>query len=83
VSWTGNAVLIHFWPFDGWAVPEDRSVIAEVCPSIFRNRYAPNLEKGLWAIMNGVELHGMIFFHCGDESGFVAKKGPSGKKTKQ
>lgn len=30
---------IHFWPFDGWEIPEDRSVIAEVYPSIFRNRY--------------------------------------------
>jgi hypothetical protein len=30
---------IHFWPFDGWAIPEGKSVIAEVYPSIFRNRY--------------------------------------------
>jgi len=30
---------VHFWPFDGWAIPDDRSVIAEVYPSIFRNRY--------------------------------------------
>lgn len=30
---------IHFWPFDGWDVPEGRSVIAEVYPSILRNRY--------------------------------------------
>lgn len=30
---------VHFWPFDGWSVPEGRSVIAEVYPSIFRNRY--------------------------------------------
>jgi len=29
---------IHFWPFDGWAVPDGKSVIAEVYPSIFRNR---------------------------------------------
>ena len=27
-----------------------------------------------WAILNGDELNGMIFFHCGDDSGFVAKK---------
>ena len=27
-----------------------------------------------WAIINGDELHGMIFFHGGDNSGFVAKK---------
>lgn len=30
---------LHFWPFDGWDVPEDKSVIAEVYPSLFRNRY--------------------------------------------
>lgn len=31
--------LVHFWLLDGWEIPEDRSVIAEVYPSIFRNRY--------------------------------------------
>lgn len=30
---------VHFWPFDGWLPPEDRSVIAEVYPSIFSKRY--------------------------------------------
>lgn len=30
---------VHFWPFDGWDVPDDRPVIAEVYPSILRNRY--------------------------------------------
>jgi len=30
---------VHFWPFDGWDVPEGRSVVAEVFPSILRNRY--------------------------------------------
>ncbi len=30
---------VHFWPFDGWQVPEGRSVISEVYPSIFRRRY--------------------------------------------
>ena len=34
---------VHFWPFDGWKVPRRKSVIAEVYPSIFRNRYD---EKG-------------------------------------
>lgn len=33
----GHAV--HFWPFDGWLPPEGKTVIAEVYPSIFRNRY--------------------------------------------
>jgi hypothetical protein len=35
-----------------------------------------------WAKLNGDKLHGMIFIHLGDESGFVAKKAerPKGKK---
>src|SRR5262245_66548383 len=27
-----------------------------------------------WAVLQGDELHGMLFFHQGDESEFVAKK---------
>ncbi len=27
-----------------------------------------------WAVIKGDELHGMIFFHEGDDSGFVAKR---------
>ncbi|MGI9472396.1 MAG: hypothetical protein ACR2NZ_12725 [Rubripirellula sp.] len=30
---------VHFWPFDGWIPPEGKSVIAEIYPSIFRNRF--------------------------------------------
>jgi hypothetical protein len=30
---------VHFWPFDGWAIPDGRSAIVEVYPSILRNRY--------------------------------------------
>jgi hypothetical protein len=30
---------IHFWPFDGFDVPPERSVVAEVYPRIFRRRY--------------------------------------------
>jgi hypothetical protein len=30
---------VHFWPFDGWDIPDDRSVITEVYPSNFRNPY--------------------------------------------
>ena len=30
---------LFFWPFDGWIPPAGVSVIAEVYPSIFRNRY--------------------------------------------
>lgn len=30
---------VHVWPFDGWTPPEGKAVIAEVYPSIFRNRF--------------------------------------------
>lgn len=30
---------LFFWPFDGWQPPDGVSVIVEVYPSIFRNRY--------------------------------------------
>ena len=35
-----------------------------------------------WAVLNGDELHGMIFFHGGDDSEFVAKRA-EGKKSKK
>lgn len=30
---------LHFWPFDGWSLPEGKSVLAEVYPSVLRNRF--------------------------------------------
>ena len=30
---------VHFWPFDGWAIPEGKSVIAEVYPSMWSRAY--------------------------------------------
>ena len=30
---------VHFWPFDGWEVPDGKLVIAEIYPSIFKNRF--------------------------------------------
>src|SRR5688500_16897313 len=27
---------VHFWPFDGWSIPPDRSVIVEVYPRLWR-----------------------------------------------
>lgn len=30
---------VHIWPFDGWRVPEDASVIAEVYPSLWRAHF--------------------------------------------
>jgi hypothetical protein len=37
----------------------------------------PHQGRG-WAVLKGDELNGMIFFHQGDDSGFVAKR-PEGK----
>jgi hypothetical protein len=31
---------VHFWPFDGWAVPRDSSVIAEVYPALWSAKFA-------------------------------------------
>lgn len=30
---------VHFWPFDGWKVPEAKSVVAEVYPALWNNTY--------------------------------------------
>jgi len=30
---------IHFWPFDGFEIPPEKSVLAEVYPRLFRRRY--------------------------------------------
>ncbi|HWF46235.1 MAG TPA: hypothetical protein VG168_04465 [Bryobacteraceae bacterium] len=30
---------IHFWPFDGWRVPQGRSVVAEVYPKLWSANY--------------------------------------------
>lgn len=35
-----------------------------------------------WAVLKGGELHGMIFFHRGDESGFVAERAGGAKASK-
>lgn len=37
---------IHFWPFDGWEVPDGKSAIVEVYPSIFRRRYPTGPQDG-------------------------------------
>jgi hypothetical protein len=36
-----------------------------------------------WAVLENDELHGMIFFHQGDESGFVAKRAKAQKRPKR
>jgi hypothetical protein len=35
---------LHFWPFDGFPVKEGKSVVAEVCPAIFRKRFKTQWE---------------------------------------
>jgi hypothetical protein len=44
----------HFWPFDGFTVPKNKSVIAEVRPARFRHRYPKEgldkLEQDAYAI---------------------------------
>jgi hypothetical protein len=30
---------VHFWPFDGWGIPEGKSVVAEVYPSLWTRRF--------------------------------------------
>lgn len=31
---------VHFWPFDGWAIPSGRSAIAEVYPALWSRSFA-------------------------------------------
>jgi len=37
---------LHFWPFDGWRIPADRSVIAEVYPALWSRAFAPEGRTG-------------------------------------
>jgi hypothetical protein len=30
---------VHFWPFDGWDIPEGKSVVAEVYPALWMRRF--------------------------------------------
>jgi hypothetical protein len=32
---------VHFWPFDGWSVPEGRSVVVEAYPALHNRNYPP------------------------------------------
>lgn len=36
-----------------------------------------------WALVKGDELHGMIFFHGGDDSGFVARQAGTTQRKKK
>ncbi len=37
---------IHFWPFDGWEIPEGKSVVAEVYPSLWTRRFPKDDRDG-------------------------------------
>jgi len=36
---------LHCWPFDGWDIPQQGSVICEVYPSLYKRRY-PSADRG-------------------------------------
>ena len=31
---------VHFWPFDGWQIPDGRSAVAEVYPALWKHAFA-------------------------------------------
>jgi hypothetical protein len=37
---------VHFWPFDGWAIPAGRSAIAEVYPALWSRSFARRERTG-------------------------------------
>lgn len=37
---------LHFWPFDGWEIPEDKSVVAEVYPALWMRRFSRDGRDG-------------------------------------
>jgi len=37
---------VHFWPFDGWDIPEGRSAIAEVYPALWSRGFSRNDRTG-------------------------------------
>jgi hypothetical protein len=37
---------LHFWPFDGWEVPEGKSVVSEVYPSLWMKRFPKEYRDG-------------------------------------
>jgi hypothetical protein len=37
---------IHFWPFDGWAIPAGRSAVVEVYPALWKHAFAAESRTG-------------------------------------
>ncbi len=68
---------IHFWPFDGLTPPPDRSVVAEVYPSIFRHRYVETIQKQLGVRELSPDerdaLSVALWLSTTDESGFLPR----------
>ena len=77
----------HFWPFDGLTVLDDKSVIAEVYPSIFTRRYVDVPKKShlsdAWAVckwMQDRDSEGLLHPYLGlfltsTERSVVAREG--------
>lgn len=63
----GGRSKIHFWPFDGFEVPEGKSVIAEAYPALYKRRFpkdgrTPD-EHDAWSIaawLQGLDRRGVI-----------------------
>jgi hypothetical protein len=36
-----NTDRVHFWPFDGWSVPPNRSAVVGVYPALWSREYGP------------------------------------------
>lgn len=37
---------LHFWPFDGWSLPDGKSVVAEVYPALWTRRFPRDVRDG-------------------------------------
>ena len=37
---------VHFWPFDGWDIPEGRSAVAEVYPALWSHSFCREKRTG-------------------------------------
>ena len=37
---------IHFWPFDGWEIPDGKSAVVEVYPSLWTKRFPKDGRDG-------------------------------------
>lgn len=61
---------VHFWPFDGWAIPAGRSAIAEVYPALWSRHFANEGRSGdqhdafsIAAWLSLADRHGSLVTH--------------------